>query len=68
MKWRSIEKEPIPEGQECLIFVNCDKCGNCNLSNKVFVCEVFERYHPDVKGLPITHWMPLPKPPKVGDT
>jgi len=33
----------------------------------MFICEVFEKNHPDVINMPITHWMPLPDAPKGGE-
>jgi hypothetical protein len=60
--------ETIEEGVECLVFAKCNKCKNCEWSQgRMFICEVFEKNHPDVINMPITHWMPLPDAPKGGE-
>lgn len=62
-KWYDFNKKKPKEGQYCLTI---DSEGKMN----VYYWEVkwencFQKYGGNLKVYNITHWMPLPKPPKM---
>lgn len=67
-EWISID-EQIPEVGECVLLYAID--GNCgvmyarNISDYAASC--LERDEHDPAWDAVTHWMPLPEPPKDGE-
>jgi hypothetical protein len=67
MEWINSEDRLPEEYCQCLIYCPQSFPKNSRVlaanyydDNKKFYCDAFEQVHEDV-----THWMPLPEPPKV---
>ena len=64
-KWISV-KERLPEDERLVLGLMLGKfrfVGSCRPSDKTWFCATQSASHPCKKE--VTHWMPLPEPPKV---
>lgn len=60
MEWISV-KDRLPEENKRVLFVDKESW----ITTGFFTGMAFEYSHGEEIGLELTHWMPLPEPPKI---
>ncbi len=61
MKWIDVKRRKPPVGSEVLVALKCGTVGYAEYTSSGEFVEGGQYWNPRL----LTHWMPLPKPPKV---